>query len=246
MFLNWAAYLYAGTRARNHRWMQYGYVLLGSQLILGLNIYLVYVRDMEFAETAMIGAWIFWFVLGMAAIIYAFVYARPRYLRIIRGEEEPPDGARRRHETARWSGGVIRYQGPPGEPGGFVPAPPAGSASRPGPEGVVLDEPTGELNWEIHMPEWHDSSHAAVARVDVNNCAMEELEALPGVTTLVAKRIDEIRRERHGFKTLDECCNTFRQVGLGFHQIDRLRPFLTVVPMVRKKKRRFTGRVVDY
>jgi len=59
--------------------------------------------------------------------------------------------------------------------------------------------------------------------VNVNTASVEELQLLPGVGAARARAIVELRKQRGGFKSLEE----LREVkGLGDASLERLRPFV--------------------
>ena len=43
-----------------------------------------------------------------------------------------------------------------------------------------------------------------VEPIDINTCSISQLAGLPGVTLVMAKKADDIRKERGGFKSVDE------------------------------------------
>jgi len=61
--------------------------------------------------------------------------------------------------------------------------------------------------------------------VNVNTASIEELQLLPGVGESRARAIVEARRQRGGFKSLDQLVEV---KGIGAVLLDRLRPHLTL------------------
>ena len=70
------------------------------------------------------------------------------------------------------------------------------------------------------------SSHVAVGRLlDLNRANVGELEALPGIGTVLAQRVIAFRESVGGFRSIDD----LRGVkGIGAKKFDRLKPFVTV------------------
>lgn len=97
-----------------------------------------------------------------------------------------------------------------------VPPPPV---ARPGAVQDAMPEPPPGPAPRAATPE----TAAAVRRLDLNRATTEELDALPGIGPVLARRIVE-HRERHGaFRSLEE----LRAVrGVGPRLLDRLRPRL--------------------
>ncbi|WP_447972448.1 ComEA family DNA-binding protein [Nitrospira sp. Kam-Ns4a] len=66
---------------------------------------------------------------------------------------------------------------------------------------------------------------AASARLDLNYASVEELEALPGVGAILARRIVEWRAVHGPFRTVEQ----LRDVkGIGRSRFERLRPLVTI------------------
>ncbi len=61
--------------------------------------------------------------------------------------------------------------------------------------------------------------------VNVNTATAEELELLPGIGPAKAKAILDARRERGGFKSVEELEDV---KGIGKGALERLRPFVSV------------------
>lgn len=66
---------------------------------------------------------------------------------------------------------------------------------------------------------------AAAAAVNVNTATAEELTALPGIGEKRAQAILEIRKEKGGFKSVDELTEV---KGIGPANLEKLRPYLRV------------------
>lgn len=65
----------------------------------------------------------------------------------------------------------------------------------------------------------------APAAVNVNTATAEELTALPGIGEKRAQAILEIRKEKGGFKSVDELTEV---KGIGPANLEKLRPYLRV------------------
>jgi competence protein ComEA len=66
---------------------------------------------------------------------------------------------------------------------------------------------------------------ALTGMVNVNTASLEELQLLPGVGESRARSILEVRKQRGGFKSLDQLVEV---KGIGDVLLDRLRPHLTL------------------
>lgn len=78
----------------------------------------------------------------------------------------------------------------------------------------------GEIYEEEAAERGNDG--ALAARVNINECSKEELEALPGIGTVLAERIIEYRRVNGGFGTIEEITKV-RGIGASvFEDIYRL------------------------
>ena len=66
---------------------------------------------------------------------------------------------------------------------------------------------------------------ALTGMVNVNTASLEELQLLPGVGESRARSILELRKQRGGFKSLDQLVEV---KGIGDILLDRLRPHLTL------------------
>ena len=65
------------------------------------------------------------------------------------------------------------------------------------------------------------------SRLDINRATMEELQHLPGIGEVLARRVIE-RRTAHGpFRTVDELRNV---TGIGDKRLERLRPLVVAGP----------------
>jgi len=61
--------------------------------------------------------------------------------------------------------------------------------------------------------------------VNVNTASAEQLQLLPGVGETRARALIEARKQRGGFKSVDELLDV---KGIGDASLDRMRPFVTV------------------
>jgi len=69
------------------------------------------------------------------------------------------------------------------------------------------------------------SSSAKPAAVNVNTATLQELEALPGIGEARAQAILDARKQRGGFKSVDELVDVR---GIGPKNLEKLRPYLHV------------------
>jgi len=69
-----------------------------------------------------------------------------------------------------------------------------------------------------------DASPQLVGIVNINTATPEQLEWLPGIGEARARAIVEMRKQRGGFKTVDELTEV---KGIGEAAIERLRPFIS-------------------
>jgi competence protein ComEA len=78
-----------------------------------------------------------------------------------------------------------------------------------------------------HKPALAAPATKRVSRLDINRATVEELQHLPGIGEVLARRVIE-RRTAHGpFRTVDE----LREVtGIGDKRLERLRPLVVVGP----------------
>jgi hypothetical protein len=232
--LSFVAFFYIGSTSRNGRYMRWGALMLLAVVLpvlvtLERGVFLDAGQRHAFGYVVMV-AWGLLLAAGIAAIIHAF-RIRPEYLSIMarreQGEVHEARPLRRGPDRAAWRSRPVARWGmaPHWERNATAPAPPE---YGPVTGGARAPEPP-----EVHLTE-------------VNNCPLDELNRLPGLPTVVAKRVDEIRKTRRGFHTVDECCQVLRNLGLNEHEIRVIRPMITVAPMVPRNKRLLPGRVVDY
>ena len=68
-----------------------------------------------------------------------------------------------------------------------------------------------------------DGSPRLVGAVNINTATPEELELLPGIGEARAKAVIAMRKQRGGFKSVDELTEV---KGIGEAALERLRPFV--------------------
>ena len=68
-----------------------------------------------------------------------------------------------------------------------------------------------------------DASPRLVGAVNINTATPEELELLPGIGEARAKAVIAMRKQRGGFKSVDELTDV---KGIGDAALERLRPFV--------------------
>jgi competence protein ComEA len=68
-----------------------------------------------------------------------------------------------------------------------------------------------------------DAKAPAAASVNVNTATLEELTALPGIGEKRAQAIIEARKQKGGFKSVDELTEV---KGIGPANLEKLRPYL--------------------
>lgn len=68
------------------------------------------------------------------------------------------------------------------------------------------------------------------ARLDLNRASAAELQRLPGIGEVLAKRVVEARTSRGSFSTIEELLEV---KGIGEKKLERLRPLITVTASVR-------------
>ncbi len=66
---------------------------------------------------------------------------------------------------------------------------------------------------------------AAVGRVDINRSSVEELQSLPGIGPVLAKRILRYRNENQNFMSIQDIQNV---KGIGEKRFAQLRPYIRV------------------
>lgn len=79
--------------------------------------------------------------------------------------------------------------------------------------------------------------------VDINNDNEENISALPGIGTILAKRIVRERAERSGFKNIDELAEFLK---LKQYIIDRIEPMSVFNDLSSDGKEKTRGRIVDF
>jgi len=68
-----------------------------------------------------------------------------------------------------------------------------------------------------------DTSPRLVGAVNINTATLEQLELLPGIGEARARAVVELRKQRGGFKSVDELTEV---KGIGDVALERLRPFV--------------------
>lgn len=68
-----------------------------------------------------------------------------------------------------------------------------------------------------------DTSPRLVGAVNINTATPEQLELLPGIGEVRARAVVELRKQRGGFKSVDELTEV---KGIGDVALERLRPFV--------------------
>ena len=66
---------------------------------------------------------------------------------------------------------------------------------------------------------------ALTGKVNVNTASVEELQLLPGIGESRARDLVEMRKQRGGFKAVDELLEV---KGIGDASLERLKPFVTL------------------
>ena len=98
----------------------------------------------------------------------------------------------------------------------------AARAAEPAPPAAESDEPE-----QAALPETAAQPSVPAGLVDINRATAEELDGLPGIGPVLARRIVEFR-ERHGPFALVE--DLLEVPGIGPRILERLRPLVTVGP----------------
>lgn len=90
------------------------------------------------------------------------------------------------------------------------------------------DRPIGGSTVQPGARALQDGGKAVIpAKLDVNRATVGELEQLPGIGAVLARRIIEWRRERGAFTSMDE----LNQVkGIGAKKLQRITPLVTIGP----------------
>jgi hypothetical protein len=233
--INAVAYFYAMATSRNSRYARWGVFLLLSIILPAIilaqrNTFMMaggqYLSAYQMIRVVVIGAFV-------ACLLAGFIHAmrsRTEYLRAVEAIELGRGPAGQAASDGPDTGG----HRPPRPPRGYGAAgvPPFWTRTRPGPPEYP----------RVRDPRLEEDDGCT----DVNNCSVDDLSKLPGITTVIAKRLVEIRKTRRGFDDADECCDVLRTLGLNNNELQTLRPTITTRPMAPKDKRQFPGRVVDY
>ncbi|MGH7165304.1 MAG: ComEA family DNA-binding protein [Nitrospiraceae bacterium] len=103
-------------------------------------------------------------------------------------------------------------QGSPAESPGVAPVPEGSQPGRPARDG--RSGPTAAGSPAPPPP----------GRLDINRATLEELQTLPGIGEVLARRVIEQRIARGSFRTVEDLLEV---KGIGVNRLNRLRPFLT-------------------
>lgn len=251
-FLTWAAFLYAGIRARRRRWQV---MAAGYFVALAVAVVVMPAPEQEQFGVRDAVAMLLITASWIGGTIHAMVI-RPDFLRAVATarawyHEESPGGEQRPADPQSFAvsgdaAGALgldeahaqlfdpgdapaqdRQASPP--PPERVPPPPERPTSPP----PRLGGPAGPV------------SHAGIegrSRVALNSAGEEALAALPGLDPILAKRIVAERRRRGGFGAVEELA----ECGVPPHVVVRVRPLLKVdgAPQQRSQGER-RGRTLD-
>lgn len=119
--------------------------------------------------------------------------------------------------TSFWAMGSLR----PMNPVDPVTSKPATDVLRPTTE---VNLPTPQIQEVVTRTRAEQQDHHLL---DLNRASAGELEALPGIGTVLAQRVIAFRTAAGGFRTVDD----LREVkGIGTKKFDRLKTLVTVLP----------------
>lgn len=78
-----------------------------------------------------------------------------------------------------------------------------------------------------------ESANMEDGKVDINNCSVQELASLPGVSVVIAKKAEMYRREHRGFSSVDEF---FSVIALKPHFVEQIQDLIICQKMVGDSK----------
>lgn len=249
----WVSFLYAGVRARERSWLVWAGVYAIPWLLL-----LVVPQGPSASDTGAAVVGFALMIVWVVSSVHAF-RIRGEYLRRI---------AHRRIESGRGpsksAGASTATNGVPINqvPANWYTDPAGGPGSRwwngsewtghtrggqPSSSTIYSTSATPGPSSTAENP-FPDSSSGARRRqnpekIDVNSAGEGELAALPGIGTILAKRIVAERRSRGGFQSVDELATV---VELKPHVLQRVRGSLTAGVSAETPSDRSRGRVVDF
>jgi competence protein ComEA len=96
----------------------------------------------------------------------------------------------------------------------MAPEPAASHAPAPDPVSTTVPPPTGPAS-------------VTTAPLDLNRATIEELDRLPGIGPVLARRIVEHRERNGAFRSVEELLGV---PGIGVRSLERLRPLVQVRP----------------
>ncbi len=82
---------------------------------------------------------------------------------------------------------------------------------------------SGKVNEEETDPEETKNPNLLIS---INKATLEQLEYLPGIGPVMAKRIIAYRDQHHGFRTIDELVEI---KGIGEKTVEKLKPYVQII-----------------
>lgn len=84
-----------------------------------------------------------------------------------------------------------------------------------------------------------------ISVVSINDATVEELGKIPGIGTLFAKKIVDVREQEGGFTSLD---HFVAALNIKPHVLERIEPYLSFPEkeVVEEPKKKATGRIIDF
>lgn len=81
--------------------------------------------------------------------------------------------------------------------------------------------------------------------INVNTCSLEELQRVPGVSIILAKKAVRLRDERNGFKNVEEF---IKDIGIKEYYVDKVKKVISCEKKekIEIKDTKTTGRMVDF